>query len=76
MSEYIKIDVEIMGYEEERHGYKAVDLANGREIIVDPFVGLAWEISELEENKEGKYTFLGHWYDEELGVFLPSKEIK
>lgn len=54
---------------------ECIALLNGREIIVDPYVGCAWEYPYF---KTGKVTFEGHWYKsdtDKIAVFLPSKEV-
>lgn len=64
------ITVELIEYNYEKHEYIAK--YKEREIIVDPYVGCAWDSSIV---KLGTFTFDGHWFKNENHTFLPSKEI-
>ena len=52
-----------------------IALLNGKETIVDPYVGCVWYYPYF---KTGEITFEGHWYHSENSkerVFLPSRQL-
>lgn len=71
------IEVDLIEYTEKEDAYRAIMVETGREILVDPFVGMAWEWKDDKRFVKGNYTFLGYWYndDESKGIFLPDKEV-
>lgn len=69
----VTLTFDMIGLDKNMGEYIA--LLDGRKVIVDPYVGCAWEYPYF---KAGKVTFEGHWYENntrKMAVFLPHKEV-